>query len=78
MPFSCDGQVVDIDLGRDLDAPVGGTKRSVAMKQVEGERHVLGHEELAEASEELRLARDWPTLDRSEPASGVHRRRCRW
>ena len=47
------GQVVDIHLGRDLDSPVGGTERRVAMKQVEGKRQVLAHEELAEAPEEL-------------------------
>ena len=50
-------QVIDVDFGRDLDAPVRrAERRRVAMKQVEGERHVLAHEELPEASEKLRFA----------------------
>jgi hypothetical protein len=49
-------QVIDIQLGRDLNTPVGGTKRCVAVKQVERKRYVFTDEELPEASKKLGFA----------------------
>src|SRR5579871_5789217 len=46
-------QVIDVDLGRELDLPVDGTEGGVAVKQVDGERQVFAHEVLPEAAEEL-------------------------
>ena len=67
-------QVIDIDLGRDLDAPVRRPeRRRVAMKQVEGERHVLVDEELPEASEEVsrvRIGRAYAARNREAAAVG--------
>src|SRR5260370_12678604 len=46
-------EVIDIDLGSELDAPVDGAEGGVPVKQIEREGKILAHEILAEASEEL-------------------------
>ena len=49
-------EVVDVDLGRDLDAPVDRPERCVAVKQIKRKRQVLAHKKLPKASEELLAA----------------------